>query len=34
MGQKWIHNQEISGDQAVVDLGKEIKKKLVIKSFL
>jgi translation elongation factor EF-Ts len=34
MGQKWIHNQEITVEQAVVDFGKEIKQNLVIKSFI
>ena len=34
MGQKWIHNQEITVEQAVVDFGKEIKQSLVIKSFI
>jgi elongation factor Ts len=34
MDQKWIHNQEISVEQAVVDFGKEIKQNLVIKSFI
>jgi elongation factor Ts len=34
MGQKWIHNQEITVDQAVVDFGREIKQNLVIKSFI
>ena len=34
MGQKWIHNQDITVEQAVVDFGKEIKQNLVIKSFI
>ena len=34
MGQKWIHNQEITVEQATVDFGKEIKQNLVIKSFI
>ena len=34
MGQKWIHNQEISVEQAVVDFGREIKQNLVINSFI
>jgi elongation factor Ts len=34
MGQKWIHNQDITVEQAVVDFGKEIKNNLVIKSFV
>ena len=34
MGQKWIHNQEITVEQAVVDFGREIKQNLVIKSFI
>ena len=34
MGQKWIHNQDISVEQAVNDFGKEIKQNLIIKSFI
>ena len=34
MGQKWIHNQDITVEQAVVDFGKEIKQNLVIRSFI
>ena len=34
MGQKWIHNQDITVEQAVVDFGKEIKQILFIKSFI
>jgi len=34
MGQKWIHNQDISVEQAIIDFGKEIKQNLVIKSFI
>jgi elongation factor Ts len=33
MGQKWIHNQDITVEQAVIDFGKEIKQNLIIKSF-
>ena len=34
MGQKWIHNQDITVEQAVIDFGKEIKQNLIIKSFI
>ena len=34
MGQKWIHNQDITVEQAVTDFGKEIKQNLIIKSFI
>ena len=34
MGQKWIHNQDITVEQAVNDFGKEIKQNLIIKSFI
>ena len=34
MGQKWIHNQDISVEQAVNDFGKEIKQNFIIKSFI
>ena len=34
MGQKWIHNQDISVEQAVNDFGKEIKQNLIIRSFI
>ena len=34
MGQKWIHNQDITVEQAVKDFGKDIKQNLVIKSFI
>ena len=34
MGQKWIHNQDITVEQALIDFGKEIKQNLVIKSFI
>ena len=34
MGQKWIHNQDITVEQAVNDFGKEIKQNLMIKSFI
>lgn len=34
MGQKWIHNQDISVEQAVNDFSKEIKQNLIIKSFI
>ncbi len=34
MGQKWIHNQDITVEQAVSDFGKEIKQNLIIKSFI
>lgn len=34
MGQKWIHNQDITVGQAVIDFGKEIKQNLTIKSFI
>jgi len=34
MGQKWIHNQDITVEQAVIEFGKEIKQNLVIKSFI
>ena len=34
LGQKWIHNQDISVEQAVNDFGKEIKQNLIIKSFI
>ena len=31
---KWIHNQDITVEQAVIDFGKEIKQNLIIKSFI
>ena len=34
MGQKWIHNQDVTVEQAVIDFGKEIKQNLIIKSFI
>jgi elongation factor Ts len=34
MGQKWVHNQDITVEQAVSDFGKEIKQNLIIKSFI
>jgi elongation factor Ts len=34
IGQKWIHNQDITVEQAVNDFGKEIKQNLIIKSFI
>ena len=34
MGQKWIHNQDITVEQAVIDFGTEIKQNLIIKSFI
>jgi elongation factor Ts len=34
MGQKWIHNQDITVEQAIYDFGKEIKQNLIIKSFI
>jgi len=34
MGQKWIHNQDITVEQAVSNFGKEIKQNLIIKSFI
>ncbi len=34
MGQKWIHNQDITVEQAVIDFGKELKQNLIIKSFI
>jgi elongation factor Ts len=34
MGQKWIHNQDITVEQAVNDFGKEIKQNLIIRSFI
>ena len=34
MGQKWIHNQDITVEQAVNDFGNEIKQNLIIKSFI
>lgn len=34
MGQKWIHNQDITVEQAVNDFGKKIKQNLIIKSFI
>ena len=34
MGQKWIHNQDITVEQAVIHFGKEIKQNLIIKSFI
>ena len=34
MGQKWIHNQDITVEKAVIDFGKEIKQNLIIKSFI
>ena len=34
MGQKWIHNQDITVEQAVINFGKEIKQNLIIKSFI
>ena len=34
MGQKWIHNQDITVEQAVIDFGKDIKQNLIIKSFI
>ena len=34
MGQNWIHNQDITVEQAVIDFGKEIKQNLIIKSFI
>ena len=34
MGQKWIHNQDITVEQSVIDFGKEIKQNLIIKSFI
>jgi elongation factor Ts len=34
MGQKWIYNQDITVQQAVIDFGKEIKQNLIIKSFI
>ena len=34
MGQKWIHNQDITVEQAVIDFRKEIKQNLIIKSFI
>jgi elongation factor Ts len=34
MGQKWIHNQDITVEQAVSNFVKEIKENLIIKSFI
>jgi elongation factor Ts len=34
MSQKWIHNQNITVEQAANDFGKEIKQNLIIKSFI
>ena len=34
IGQKWIHNQDITVEQAVIDFGKEIKQNFIIKSFI
>jgi elongation factor Ts len=34
MGQKWIHNQDLTVEQAVTDFAKEIKQSLSIKSFV
>jgi elongation factor Ts len=34
LGQSWIHNQDITVQQAILDFGKEIKQNLSIKSFI
>jgi elongation factor Ts len=34
MGQKWIHNQDLTVEQAVSEFANEVKQKLSIKSFV